>query len=100
LAGRWENHVLTTALLLALEVALAGHARFVDGVTFLGHAVVGGVLFLLLAVLFAVHVTYIETCWHSTQLLDTDRLPWKPEFKRELMSKKSALMKKQRYIVV
>jgi hypothetical protein len=58
--------VLAVTLLLTFEVALAGDTRFVDGVTFLGHAVVGGVLFLF-------HFTYIEICWHSTQLLDADR---------------------------
>jgi hypothetical protein len=59
LAGGWKNHVLATALCLTYEEALAGDARFVDGVKFLGHAVVGGVRF---GVLFTVHFTYIETC--------------------------------------
>jgi hypothetical protein len=67
LAGRWENHVLAATLLLAFEMELAGHTRFVDGVTFLGHAVI---FFLrVLRVLFANHFTYIETCWDSTQNL-------------------------------
>jgi hypothetical protein len=61
-----ENHVLAAALLLTFEVALAGDTGLVDGVTFFGHAVVLGVLF---RVLFAIHFTYIETCWQSTQLL-------------------------------
>jgi hypothetical protein len=52
-----------------LLLALSGDTRLVDGVTFLGHAVVGGVLFVRF--LFAIHLTYIETCWYSTQLLDT-----------------------------
>jgi hypothetical protein len=70
LAGRWENHVLAAALCLAFEVVLAGDTRFVDGVTFFGHAVVRGVFFILfLRVLFAVLFPYIETCWQSTQLL-------------------------------
>jgi hypothetical protein len=55
--------VLATALLLALEVVLAGDTRFVDGVTFLSHAV--GLFHLFRGV----HFTYIETCWDSTQLL-------------------------------
>jgi hypothetical protein len=54
--------VLPTTLRLTLEVALVGHTRFVDGITFLGHAVVGEVRF------GAVHFTYIEACWYSTQL--------------------------------
>jgi hypothetical protein len=64
LAGRWENHVLAATLLLAFEVALAGDTGLVDGVTFVRHAVILFVLFL-----FAIHFTYIETCWDSTQLL-------------------------------
>jgi hypothetical protein len=47
LAGRRENHVLTTTLCLAFEVALAGDTGLVDGVTFLSHAVVLFLLFLL-----------------------------------------------------
>jgi hypothetical protein len=74
----WENHVLAATLLLAFDVALAGDTGLVDGVTFLGHAVV--LLLSLLGVLFAIHLTYIiEACWDSAQLLDADRLPWKPE---------------------
>jgi hypothetical protein len=71
LAGRGENHVLATTLCLAFEVALAGDTRFVDGVTFLSHAVVFflRVLRALVGVLPRVHFTYIETCWQSTQLL-------------------------------
>jgi hypothetical protein len=72
LTGRWENHVLTTTLLLTFEVALAGDTGLVDGVTFFGHAVVLRVLvrvLRVLGVLFTIHFTYIETCWQSTQLL-------------------------------
>jgi hypothetical protein len=69
LAGRGENHVLATTLLLTFEVALAGDTRFVDGVTFFGHAVVLRALGVLFRVLVRVHFTYIETCWQSTQLL-------------------------------
>jgi hypothetical protein len=70
LAGRGENHVLATTLLLTFEVALAGDTRFVDGITFLGHAVVFFLRVLrVLGVLFRVLFTYIETCWQSTQLL-------------------------------
>jgi hypothetical protein len=68
-----ENHVLAATLLLAFEVTLAGDTRLVDGVTFLGHAVV---LFLrVLGVLFVIHFTYTETCWYSIQLLGAGRLP-------------------------
>jgi hypothetical protein len=49
------------ALLLALGVALADDARLVDGATFLGHAVVGGVCFVRF-LFFGVHFTYIEAC--------------------------------------
>jgi hypothetical protein len=82
----WENHVLPTALLLAFDVTLAGDTGFVDEVTFLGHAVVGGVRF---GVHFTVHFTYIETCWHSTQLLDAES----SRVQRD--EQKSALIKKQ-----
>jgi hypothetical protein len=69
---------------LTFEVVLTGDTRFVDGVTFLGHAV------LLFG---AVHFAYIETCWHSTHLLESSR-----EFKRVQRGEKktSALMKKPR----
>jgi hypothetical protein len=49
---------------------LAGDARFVDGVTFLGHTVVVGVRFVCFL---GVHLTYMEACWHSAKLLDTER---------------------------
>jgi hypothetical protein len=58
--------VLATTLLLAFEVALAGDTGLVDGVTFLGHAVVGGVRFVCF--LFTVHFTYSER--HAGTLLN------------------------------
>jgi len=61
-----ENHVLASSLLFTFEVALTGHARFIDGVTFFGHTIFY-FCFIFFRVLFrTILFIYIDTCWYST----------------------------------
>jgi len=51
--------------LFTFEMALTGHARFIDGVTFFGHTIVF-FCFIFFRVLFRTILFYIDTCWYST----------------------------------